>query len=603
MSMMMNSEIPFSPPRAGEAPELELRPGNAAGISPESGATNGGHVNPRSQHGQDALALSHRPDQEPHTELPAPPGQNAEAHSSTGLGQTATAGGSTDERQPDTAHAPQASQASSDSAPSADASSTLPSDTPRISRAELVKESAQWMEVITSGEMSPERYRWLTDETIENFRYYYNASYVDVRKAAGGEAMHSAIEWTGKGSLLYDLDGSEIIDCLGSYGVYSAGIRHPKIVDAVRAQAARMPLSSQELLDPLRGALARLLGEIAPGDLQYSFFMCNGTDAVDGAMKLARLNTKKTGFISSIGGFHGKSMGSLSLMGKSKYRTPYEPLLPEVFFVPFGDANAVEEELWKASNTGKGIAAVVMEPVQGENGAMVPPDDYFPRLRELCDQYECLLIADEVQTGLGRTGKLFGVDHWGVVPDIMCLGKFLGGGVMPLSAFISTPKLWEIYNDNPLLQTSTFGGNPLACAAGIAAIHVTLDEDLPGQAARKGAWLLESLRRIAANYPELVSEVRGLGLLQAIEFQKPEYGWDFCTALYDRGVLVAGTLSNAKTVRFEPALNIPDELLAKVVERSAEAMQAVKAKNPDARVPAPDAGGRLRRGARTGLGH
>ena len=247
-----------------------------------------------------------------------------------------------------------------------------------------------------------------------------------------------------------------------------------------------MPLSSQELIDPLRGALAELLGEIAPGDLQYSFFINNGTDAVEGAYKLARLYTGRTNFISSIRGFHGKSCGSLSLMGKWEYREPFLPLLPGVQFVEFGDAEAVEDELYKADATGKGVAAVIMEPIQGEAGAIVPPDDFWPRIRKACDEYGALLIADEVQTGMGRTGKMFGVEHWNTVPDIMCLGKALGGGVMPLSAFISTPKIWSVLEKNPFIHTSTFGGNPLACAAGIAAINVTLEEDLVGPGAQEG---------------------------------------------------------------------------------------------------------------------
>ena len=173
---------------------------------------------------------------------------------------------------------------------------------------------------------------------------------------------------------------------------------------AVKSQLERMPLSSQELLDPLRGALAELLGELAPGDLQNCFFINNGTDAIEGAMKLARLYTGKPGFISCVRGFHGKSYGALSLMGKGEYRLAFEPLLQDVYFVPFGDADAVEAELRKAEAVGMAIAGVVVEPVQGEAGAIVPPDDYWPRLREICTRYGVLLIADEVQTGMGRTG-------------------------------------------------------------------------------------------------------------------------------------------------------------------------------------------------------
>ena len=152
-----------------------------------------------------------------------------------------------------------------------------------------------------------------------------------------------------------------------------------------------------------------------------------------------------------------------------------------------------------------------MEPIQGEAGAIVPPDDFWPRIRKACDEYGALLIADEVQTGLGRTGKLFGVDHWNVVPDIMCLGKALGGGVMPLSAFISTPKIWSVLETNPFIHSSTFGGNPLACAAGIAAINVTLEEDLPGQAARKGKYLLAQLIRLKMRFDRLIQRRRRQG--------------------------------------------------------------------------------------------
>src|SRR5262249_22778981 len=195
------------------------------------------------------------------------------------------------------------------------------------------------------------------------------------------------------------------------------------------------------------------------------FFISNGTDAVEGAMKLARLYTGKPGFISCVRGFHGKSYGSLSLMGKGEYRLAFEPLLQDVYFVPFGDADAVEAELAKAEAAGRPIAAVVVEPGQAEAGAIVPPPDYWPRLRDICTRSGVLLIADEVQTGMGRTGRMFAVEHWDVAPDILCLGKALGGGVMPLSAFISTPELWEVLWPNPFLYSSSCGGSPRACSA------------------------------------------------------------------------------------------------------------------------------------------
>ncbi|MFY9226853.1 MAG: aminotransferase class III-fold pyridoxal phosphate-dependent enzyme, partial [Blastocatellia bacterium] len=399
---------------------------------------------------------------------------------------------------------------------------------------QAIIESARWLKIISTDHVNDYQKRRIERDTIDNFNSYYNRGFLEYRKSMTESGLYAAIEWDGQGSIITDIMGRRFIDCLGGYGIYSAGIKHPKILSAVTTQLQRMPLSSQELFDPLRGALANLLGEIAPGDLQYSFFINNGTDAVEGAMKLARLYTKKPGFISCIKGFHGKSYGSLSLMGKAAYRVPFEPLLQDVFFVPFGDAEEVEWELQKAEAVGMGIAAVVVEPVQGEAGAIVPPDDYFPRLREICDKFQVLLIADEVQTGMGRTGKMFAVDHWNVVPDIMCLGKALGGGVMPLSAFISTPEIWGVLEENPFIHSSTFGGNPLACAAGIAAINVTLEEDLPGQAAVSGAFLLKSFQDIQSRYKEYLIDVRGKGLLIGLEFVDNEFGYAVAAGLFRR---------------------------------------------------------------------
>ncbi len=441
-----------------------------------------------------------------------------------------------------------------------------------MSKRKLIEESRRWLSIINTHKLNDYKRRKIATDTLDNFKYYYNRGYLEYRKSVTEGGEFAAIEWSGQGSYFHDITGRKFIDCLGGYGIYSAGINHPKIVRAVKSQLERMPLSSQELLDPLRGALAELLGEVAPGDLQESFFINNGTDAVEGAMKLARMYTGKPGFISCIRGFHGKSYGSLSLMGKGEYRKPFEPMLEDVFFVPFGDATAVEHELKKAEAVGHGIAAIVVEPVQGEAGAIVPPNDYWPRLREICTRYGILLIADEVQTGMGRTGKFFAVEHWDVQPDIMCLGKALGGGVMPLSAFMSTPEIWKVLEPNPFIHSSTFGGNPLACAAGIAAINVTLEEDLPGQAAVTGDYMLAEFRKLQKRFPEHLEEVRGKGLLIGLEFVDSEFGYAVAAGLFKRSVVVAGTLLNAKTIRIEPALNIPRPLVDEVLEKFEETL-------------------------------
>jgi putrescine aminotransferase len=443
----------------------------------------------------------------------------------------------------------------------------------RQSTKKIIEESRRWLSLINAHKLNDYKRRRIVAETIENFRSYYNRGYLEYRKSVTEGGEFAAVEWSGRGSHFEDITGRRFIDCLGGYGIYSAGINHPKIVRAVKSQLERMPLSSQELLDPLRGALAELLGELAPGDLQDCFFISNGTDAIEGAMKLARLYTGKRGFVSCVRGFHGKSYGSLSLMGKGEYRKAFEPMLEDVFFVPFGDAEAVEMELGKAEAVGHEIAALVVEPVQGEAGAIVPPDDYWPRLREICTRFGVLLIADEVQTGMGRTGRLFAVDHWNVVPDILCLGKALGGGVMPLSAFISTPEIWKVLEPNPFIHSSTFGGNPLACAAGIAMVNVTLEEDLPGQAAATGEYMLGELRRMQKRHPDHLLEARGLGLLIGLEFVDDEFGYAVAAGLFRRGVLVAGTLLNSRTLRIEPALSIPRPLVDEVLEKLDDTLQ------------------------------
>lgn len=441
---------------------------------------------------------------------------------------------------------------------------------------ELVRKSAEYLDTVSSGKkLATEDKNQIIKHTLENFDDYFNRGFLQYRKSVAEAEDIAAIEWTGQGSIIEDIMGRKFIDCLGGFGVYNMGIRHPKIIAAVKAQLERMPLSSQELLDPMRGFLAELLGELAPGDLQECFFISNGTDAVEGALKLARLYTKKAGFISTTGGFHGKSMGSLSVMGRAVYRKPFQPLLSDVYFVDYGDIKDLERELKKLTDLGEDIAAIILEPIQGEAGAVVPPDDYLPRVRELCDKYGILLILDEVQTGMGRCGRTFACELYNVTPDILCLGKALGGGVMPLSAFMSTPKIWKVLEDNPFLHSSTFGGNPLACAAGIAAINVLLEENLAQQAAEKGAYLMKRLRALQALYPEILKVVRGKGLLIGLEFTDRFIGYRVAAGLFKRGVLVAGTLLSARTIRIEPALNIGYDLLDQMLDKLGDTLKQI----------------------------
>ena len=420
------------------------------------------------------------------------------------------------------------------------------------------------MNALGKDKLDPEAVSWIQAESLAGFRDHINPGFLEYRKSMS--TNYAAVEWQDAGSTFTDVYGREFIDCLGGYGIYNVGHRHPKVIKAVQDQMKRQALHSQELLDPLRAMLAKLLANITPGDLQYAFFGNSGTEAVEGAMKLAKLHTGRSSFVAATGGFHGKSLGALSATSKGVFRKPYLPLIPGFRHIPFNDADCLEKTLHAAAWVGEDVAAVILEPIQGEGGVIIPDDDYFPRVRELCDEYGALLIADEVQTGMGRTGKLFGLDHWNVVPDILCLAKALGGGVMPIGAFISTGKVWEKMTPNPFLHTTTFGGNPLACAAAIATIHVIMEEQLVEQSAEKGNYFLPNLQKLAENYKDVVKEVRGRGLLIGLEFQTNEMGYAAATELFANGVLVAGTLIHAKTIRIEPPLTITREDLDRVLE-------------------------------------
>ncbi len=401
----------------------------------------------------------------------------------------------------------------------------------------------------------------MIETTVSNFAKYYNSGFIEYRKSVAEAGDFAAVEWTGRGATFKDVLGREYIDCLGGFGLFNLGWAHQKVVGAVQAQLQKSPLPTQELLDPLRGMLAHLLAEITPGDIQYSFFVSSGTEAVEGAMKLAKLYTRKSGFIASV---------------QAIFRRPAMTPQNNVFHVPYGDADAVEQQLRIAREVGNDIAAVIMEPVQGEAGAIVPPDDFWPSLRQICDDYEVLLIADEVQTGMGRTGKLWGVEHWNVEPDIIASAKALGGGVMPIGAFMSTPKIWSVMNSNPFIHTSTTGGNPLACAAAIAAINVTLEERIPEQAAEKGEYFIRQLKDIAARHSDVYSNITGKGLLIGQHFINDDIGYAVASGLFKRGVLISGTLNNSRVVRIEPPVVITREEIDTVLNRLEDTLRELR---------------------------
>jgi len=304
------------------------------------------------------------------------------------------------------------------------------------------------------------------------YQQHYNAGFYGLLSFMGLDSAEVFAE----GCMVRAADGREFIDCVGGYGSYNFGHRHPKIVAAVKAQLDAIPMSSKLLLNGQLAALAHELAEIAPGELTYTFCSNSGTEAVEAALKLARLASGKPGIITANNAFHGKTLGSLSGTNKESFQQPFLPLLQHFTTVPFGDLDALEAAI------GDDTAAVMLEPVQGEGGIIVPPEGYLRGAREITRRRGVLLIMDEVQTGLGRTGLNFASELELVDPDILVLAKSLGGGVMPIGATMGTQQVWEHFQENPLVHTSTFGGNELACAAARAA----LQELLPVRPARAG---------------------------------------------------------------------------------------------------------------------
>lgn len=397
----------------------------------------------------------------------------------------------------------------------------------------------------------------ITQDVIEKYQRFVNPTQVALLKVGGFDHVEAEAE----GVYLTDLDGNRYIDCLGGYGVFSLGHRHPKVVQAVKDQLDRIPLSSKTFLNKPLADLAAKLAEIAPGDLQYSFFCNSGTEAVEGALKIARMATGKTEVISAIDGFHGKTLGALSATGRDVFRKPFAPLVPGFAQVIWNDIAALQAAITPHT------AAIILEPVQGEGGIQLPSGDYLAGVRRLCDENSILLIADEVQTGLGRTGKMFALNHWDVAPDIMTLAKCLGGGVMPIGAVMATPAIWDkVFRENPFIHTSTFGGGELACAAGLAAIAAIEAENLVSRAAENGAYFLAELKRVRANFPRVLKEARGIGLMLGVEFTDSDIGKLVIGSMVHQGVIAAYTLNNPKVIRFEPPLIISRSEIDTVVE-------------------------------------
>lgn len=421
---------------------------------------------------------------------------------------------------------------------------------------------------------------WIIKESINNFKEYYNSELLEWRKSvtvAWENDGYPSVQWKWKWAILQDVSWREYIDWLWCYWMMNHWWWNPDVISAVQSQLLLNTMPSQELVDPLRWALSHLIADITPWDLKYSFFAASGTEANEWAIKLAMKYTGKSGFIVATKSFHWKTLWALSLMGQKEYRKwLWQLLVWPVYYVPFGDAEAVEKQLEICETMWVWIAAVMMEPIQWEGWAIVPQADFWPRIREATKKHWVLLIADEVQTWIWRTGKFWWVDNWWVVPDIMTMAKALWGGVMPISAFVSTEEIWQcMMYPNPFFHTNTNWGGSLACSAAIAAINVAIRDDYAWMAEVKGKYIIDRVEPLVKKYPEIYKEITGKWLLIAQHFQSSEIGYMVTSELFRNNVLAVWFPKNCAVSRIEPPIVITYNELDKSLDALEKSLETV----------------------------
>lgn len=365
-------------------------------------------------------------------------------------------------------------------------------------------------------------------------------------RAALAQLMGSVVEVASGGAWVRAADGRRYLD-FGGYGVFILGHRHPRVVAAVQRQLDTHPLATRVFLEPVAARAAQALAGVAPPGLDHVHFVNSGTEATEAALKLARAHGR-TALVSARNGFHGKTLGALSITGNPLYQKPFGPLLGDVVHVGYGDA----AELRAAVAARPGRACVVLEPVQGEGGVVLPPAGYLTAVAEACREHGALLVVDEIQTGLGRLGSWWGVDAEGVVPDILLAGKGLSGGVVPVAALLARADVYAPFGRDPFLHSSTFGASPLACAAALAAVQTLREDGLIARAAELGERILAGVGEVCRRHPTLIAEVRGRGLLIGLEFADQAAVGEVALELIDRGVLVNHSLNAARVLRLTP---------------------------------------------------
>ncbi len=402
-------------------------------------------------------------------------------------------------------------------------------------------------------------------ELFESYGRFINPSYPSFLTRLGLNTVAAKAQ----GATITDSQGKTYIDCVGGYGLFNVGHNNPDIIQSIIDQLREEQLFTKPFITEIQVKMAECMARIAPGELTCSFILNSGSEAIDCAIKLVRLHRAGKTIITAQNAFHGHTFGALTASGIPSCKRAFQPLLPGFASVPFGDIEALEQAISAETS------AVLIEPIQNEAGVIMPPDGYLQKVRSLCDEHDLMLILDEIKTGFGKTGRMFACEHYGVVPDILVLGKSLGGGLIPCGAVVARKELWKRFGLSFSMSASSYAGNVLACRAGLSTIQYIQQGSLLEDCAEKGKLLLRSFREYVAEYPGILRSADGLGLLIGIHTQGAKVAFELAREMIQQGVLVVPAFGNSSVLVVEPPLVISFQQVRMVADAFAEACTKV----------------------------
>lgn len=400
------------------------------------------------------------------------------------------------------------------------------------------------------------------DKIIEYFREYVSSGKANFFKKFGMDFVFGKRE----GIYVWDVDGKkELIDCHCNGGVFNLGHRNPEIIQTLNQALYELDIGNHHLISEHRAILAEKLAELTPGNIKYTVFGVGGGEAVDLAIKIARAFTKRPKIISAVGGYHGHTGFALAT-GDEKYKKPFEPLAPEFYHVPFNDLPALERAVDDKT------AAVIFETIPATLGIYVPDKNFFKGVREICDRKGALMIIDEVQTGLARTGKLWGIEHFGVVPDIMIIGKGLSGGIYPITATCFREELESVFHDDPFIHISTFGGAELGCVVAQKVLEISSSPDFLNHVDELARFFAKELVRLKEKFSNVIESIRQLGLMIGIKMHNEFLGMMAPLACYQEGLLCVYANNDRSVLQFLPPLIATNEQAGEIIRRLERAL-------------------------------